>query len=140
MSRSGKVARLFEHVAAPALSMTKMDMAKRGLQEGSLVRVRSRRGDVVLPVGVSEELRGGQVFLPMHWGSRFMAGLGINALTLPTFDPYSKQPELKHAAVQVEKIDLPWQFVAMAIGEPDGVGTALARLAELRKQIGRAHV
>ena len=135
MSRSGKVARLFEHVAAPALSMTKMDMAKRGLQEGSLVRVRSRRGDVVLPVGVSEELRGGQVFLPMHWGSRFMAGLGINALTLPTFDPYSKQPELKHAAVQVEKIDLPWQFVAMAIGEPDGVGTALARLAELRKHL-----
>ena len=135
MSRTGKVARLFEHVAAPALSMTKVDMAKRGLQEGSLVRVRSRRGDVVLAVTASEELRGGQVFLPMHWGSRFMAGLGINALTLPTFDPYSKQPELKHAAVQVEKIDLPWQFVAMAIGEPEKTATALARLAQLRKHL-----
>ena len=135
MSRTGKVARLFEHVAAPALAMTKVDMSKRGLQEGSLVRVRSRRGDVVLAVTASEELRGGQVFLPMHWGSRFMAGLGINALTLPTFDPYSKQPELKHAAVQVEKIDLPWQFVAMAIGEPEKAATALARLAQLRKHL-----
>jgi assimilatory nitrate reductase catalytic subunit len=135
MSRTGKVGRLFEHVAAPLLSMTKVDMAKRGLEEGVLVRLRSRRGAVVLPVSTSEELRGGQVFLPMHWGSRFMAGLGINALTLPTFDPYSKQPELKHAAVQVEKIDLPWQFVAMAIGEAEGAGTALARLAELRKHL-----
>ena len=136
MSRTGKVARLFEHAPAPMLAMTKVDMAKRGLQEGSLVRVRSRRGDVVVAVGVGEELRGGQVFLPMHWGSRFMAGLGINTLTLPTFDPYSKQPELKNAAVQVEKIDLPWRFVAIAVGEPHETGTALARLAELRKHLG----
>ena len=135
MSRTGKVARLFEHVAAPALSMTKVDMARRGLQEGSLVRVRSRRGEVVLPVSGTEELRAGQVFLPMHWGSRFMAGLGINVLTLPTFDPFSKQPELKHAAVQVEKMDLPWHFVAMAIGEPDEAATALARLAKLRTHL-----
>jgi assimilatory nitrate reductase catalytic subunit len=135
MSRTGKVARLFEHAPAPMLSMTKVDMAKRSLQEGSLVRVRSRRGDVVLPVGVSEDLRGGQVFLPMHWGSRFMAGLGINTLTVPAFDPYSKQPELKHAAVQVEKIDLPWHFIAMAIGEPQHAASALARLTELRKHL-----
>jgi assimilatory nitrate reductase catalytic subunit len=135
MSRTGKVGRLFEHVAAPALSMAKVDMAKRGLEEGGLVRVRSRRGDAVLPVNATEELRAGQVFLPMHWGSRFMAGLGINSLTLPTFDPYSKQPELKNAAVQVEKINLPWQFVAMAIGEPEQAATALARMAELRTHL-----
>ena len=135
MSRTGKVARLFEHVAAPALSMATVDIAKRGLTEGSLVRVRSRRGEVVLPVASSDELRAGHVFLPMHWGSRFVAGLGVNALTVPTFDPYSKQPELKNAAVQVEKIELPWQFIAMAIGEPEESATALARLADLRKHL-----
>ncbi len=135
MSRTGKVARLFEHVAAPTLSMATVDMAKRGLNEGSLVRVRSRRGDVVLPVASSDELRAGQVFLPMHWGSRFVAGLGVNALTVPAFDPYSKQPELKNAAVQVEKIELPWQFIAMAVGEPEESATALARLADLRKHL-----
>ena len=136
MSRTGKVARLFEHAPAPMLSMAKVDMAKRGLLEGSLVRVRSRRGDVVIPVGVGDDLRGGQVFLPMHWGSHLMAGLGVNVLTLPAFDPYSKQPELKNAAVQVEKIDLPWRFVAMSIGEPGETATALARLSELRKHLG----
>lgn len=135
MSRTGKVARLFDHVAAPALSMAAVDVAKRGLKEGSLVRVRSRRGDVVLPIASSDELRAGQVFLPMHWGSRFVAGLGVNALTVAAFDPYSKQPELKNAAVQVEKIDLPWQFIAMAVGEPEESATALARLADLRSHL-----
>ncbi len=117
MSRTGKVARLYEHAPTPMLYDDKSRYGQARFAGRGLVRVRSRRGEVVLPVGVGEDLRGGQVFLPMHWGSHLMAGLGINALTLPTFDPYSKQPELKNAAVQVEKIELPWRFVAMAIGE-----------------------
>jgi assimilatory nitrate reductase catalytic subunit len=51
--------------------------------------------------------------MPMHWGSQFMRGGGVNALTVPAFDPYSKQPELKHAAIEVEKIALPHRVVAM---------------------------
>ncbi len=135
MSRTGKVARLFEHAPTPTLNMAAVDMAKRNLSDGSLVRLKSRRGEMVLPVSASEGLRGGQVFLPMHWGSRFVAGLGMNALTLSTFDPYSKQPELKNAAVQVEKIDLPWQFVAMAIDDDEQPGRALARLQQLRRHL-----
>ena len=53
----------------------------------------------------------------MHWGARFMGGLGVNALTLPAFDAVSKQPELKHAAVQVAKAELPWRMVALATGD-----------------------
>jgi len=53
----------------------------------------------------------------MHWGGRFMHGGGINALTLAAFDPVSKQPELKHAAVQVEKLDYGWQVIAIRSGD-----------------------
>jgi assimilatory nitrate reductase catalytic subunit len=49
----------------------------------------------------------------MHWGSQFMRGAGVNALTASDVDPYSQQPELKHAAVQVEKAELPHTLVAM---------------------------
>ena len=49
----------------------------------------------------------------MHWGSQFMHGAGANALTASDFDPHSKQPELKHAAVQAEKVVLPHTLVAM---------------------------
>ncbi|MCE9641981.1 MAG: (2Fe-2S)-binding protein, partial [Betaproteobacteria bacterium] len=59
------------------------------------------------------EMRAAQVFMPMHWGSQFMRGGGVNALTVPAFDPQSKQPELKHAAIEVEKLALPHRVVAM---------------------------
>ena len=117
MSRTGKVARLFAHVDTPLLSMSRRDMELRRLGDGDLVRVKSRRGALVLQVEASATLRPGQCFLPMHWGGRFMSGFGINTLTLPAFDPVSKQPELKHAAIQVAKADLPWRMAALCVGD-----------------------
>ncbi|MGE5320927.1 MAG: molybdopterin-dependent oxidoreductase [Hyphomicrobiaceae bacterium] len=117
MSRTGRVARLFAHADTPLLSMTQRDMELRRLASGDLVRVKSRRGELVVAVEASDSLRPGQCFLPMHWGARFMGGRGINALTLPTFDAVSKQPELKHAAVQVTKAELPWRMAALAVGD-----------------------
>jgi assimilatory nitrate reductase catalytic subunit len=117
MSRSGRVARLFAHADTPLLAMAQRDMELRRVKAGDLVRVKSRRGEVVVEVEASDSVRPGQCFLPMHWGSRFMGGLGVNALTLPVFDAVSKQPELKHAAVQVAKVDLPWRMAALAVGD-----------------------
>jgi assimilatory nitrate reductase catalytic subunit len=116
MSRTGNASRLFSHTEEAQLSMNPNDMQRRDLVEGDMIRVTSRRGRISLRVTAAESQRPGQVFLPMHWGSRFMNGLGANALTLNAFDPQSKQPELKHAAVQVEKLSLPWQMTAMRRG------------------------
>ncbi len=126
MSRTGLVSRLYAHVEEPLLSMNSQDMQRRQLRDGDLVRVKSRRGSLVIKVQASEELRGGQVFIPMHWGGRFMAGLGVNALTLDAYDPVSRQPELKHAAVQVEKTDLAYRRTIMRRGD----GAELLRCAQ----------
>jgi assimilatory nitrate reductase catalytic subunit len=117
MSRTGRVARLFAHADTPALSMNTRDLELRRIQAGDLVRVKSRRGEVVVVAEASDSVRPGQCFLPMHWGARFMGGRGVNALTLPVFDAVSKQPELKHAAVQVTKAELPWRMAALAVGD-----------------------
>jgi assimilatory nitrate reductase catalytic subunit len=117
MSRTGRVARLFAHADTPVLAMNARDMELRRLKQGELVRVKSRRGEVVVVAEASDSVRPGQCFLPMHWGARFMGGLGVNALTLPLFDPVSKQPEFKHAAVQVAKAELPWRMAALAVGD-----------------------
>ncbi|ARU32474.1 nitrate reductase [Sulfuriferula sp. AH1] len=113
MSRTGMVARLYSHVESPILSMHADDMARRGLKSGDLARVKSRRGELLVPVEASDDMRIGQAFMPMHWGSRYMSGLGVNALTMDQRDPVSKQPELKHAAIQVEKAPLPWHMAVM---------------------------
>ena len=56
---------------------------------------------------------------------------GINALTAPAFDPVSKQPELKHTAVRVERAALPWSLVAFAY--VDGGRDPVAVADELRE-------
>jgi len=113
MSRTGTVPRLFSHVPEPVLSMHPEDLAARGIASGDGVRVSSARGELLLRAEASPEQRRGDVYVPMHWGSRFMSGAGGNALTVSAFDPVSKQPELKHAAVKVERVELPHELVAL---------------------------
>ena len=125
MSRTGLVPRLYAHVEEPLLSMNRLDMDRRQLKDGDLVRVKSRRGSLVIKVQASDEQRGSQTFIPMHWGGRFMAGQGVNTLTQRSVDPVSRQPELKHCAVQVEKVELPYRRAIMRRGD----GAELLRLA-----------
>jgi len=122
MSRTGTLGRLFGHVAEPAVQMHPTDMARRQIEAGDLVHLTSRRGSIVLPVQASEDVGVTQAFVAMHWGEEFLSGqsttgerlAGINALTLPTYCPDSKQPELKHTAVKILKAELPWTLLAMA--------------------------
>jgi assimilatory nitrate reductase catalytic subunit len=109
MTRTGLVARLFSHSPEPEIALHPEDLAARGLSDGDLARIASRRGAMVVKVCASGDLRRGDAFLPMHWGSRFVSGAGTNALTLPALDPHSGQPELKHAAIQVERYAPAWR-------------------------------
>ncbi len=130
MSRTGTSARAFGHVEAAVLGLHPQDLQQRQLHEGELVRVSSRRGELVLPVQADDSLQPGQAWLPMHWGDRFLKGLGSNRLTLPACDPLSRQPELKHATVQVSRAELPWQLFVLVEGALQQRFEALRPLCE----------
>jgi assimilatory nitrate reductase catalytic subunit len=119
MTRTGWVARLFSHSPEPEVILNEADLQSGGLSDGGLVRVCSRRGSIVMKARASDEMRRGDVFVAMHWGGRFTSGAGTNALTLSAIDPYSKQPELKHAAVRIEPFAARWRagFTARATPE-----------------------
>ena len=131
MSRTGTVARLFSHVEEATLSMHAEDMRRHHIGNGDLVRITSLRGECTARALASDEMRPAQVFLAMHWSNQFGSSAGANALTLAACDPVSRQPELKHAAVQVEKLNHPWQMVAMRRGG------ALARMAQMQPLLAR---
>ncbi len=122
MSRTGTLGRLYGHEGEPTVDLHAQDMARLKLNDGMLVRVSSRRGSLILPVRGSDTVAPTQVFIAMHWGdealgghdAQGLAGTGINAITSPAYCPQSKQPELKHAAVKLEKVELPWRLTAMA--------------------------
>ena len=117
MSRTGRVGQLFEHAPEPALTMHPADAARRSLRAGDFVRLSSRRGERVLMLNVSEDVASGTVFVPMHWSGQFLGGGGVNDTTLSAVDKYSNQPELKHAAVRVDPLTLPWRVAAVRRGD-----------------------
>ncbi|TSE27140.1 nitrate reductase [Tepidimonas aquatica] len=146
MSRTGLLGRLFGHVSEPAVQLHPQDMARLGLQDGDLVHLTSRRGSIVLPAQGSEQVGPCQAFMAMHWGEECLSGAsssgerlaGVNALTLPTFCPTAKQPELKHAAVKVLKAELPWTLLAAAWLPLDQAHRALAALRALMPRFAYA--
>ena len=123
-TRTGNAGRLFAHSPEPCVQMHPQDLQGLGLQDGDLAQVRSKRGSLVLPVQASSQVAPLQAFIAMHWGPEVLSGrdaqgqpgMGVNVLTTSSFCPSSKQPELKHAAVQITPVAVAgaWSLVAMA--------------------------
>jgi anaerobic selenocysteine-containing dehydrogenase len=94
--------------AAPDVfvEISKQDAERLGIREGDEVEVSSRRGTVRAPARIAPLLPG-HVFLPLHYGYWDAQGSGhkraANELTLTAWDPVSKQPYFKFAAVQVHR-------------------------------------
>jgi assimilatory nitrate reductase catalytic subunit len=131
MSRTGRAGSLFGHVPEPRMAMNASDLARRGLADGELVRVESRRGALYVIAQADESIRSGQAYLPMHWGKRFLGGrasAGVNTITLSATDPISRQPELKHAAIRVSPASLAWRGVAFAEADEAAIGALIAAL------------
>ena len=142
MTRTGTLGRLFGHVAEPSVQLHPQDMERRGLKNGDLVYVTSKRGTIVVPAQADTTVGLSQAFMAMHWGSEFLSGCsstgerlaGVNALTTSAYCPTSKQPELKHAAVKVLKAELPWTLLAMAWLPADSAQAAREALSALMAQ------
>ncbi|KEF41492.1 MAG: nitrate reductase [Cyanobium sp. CACIAM 14] len=104
MTRTGQVPRLLERHAEPVLEVHPSDAARFGLLDGALAEVRSRRGAVTARVAVTERIRAGTVFLPMHWGRSQENACEANRLMHELACPISHQPELKAAAVTLAPV------------------------------------
>jgi assimilatory nitrate reductase catalytic subunit len=64
------------------------------VRDGDWVEIASARGVIHAEARVTPAVNAGQVFVPMH-------DPAINRLTMAAFDPYSRQPAYKSAAVEV---------------------------------------
>ncbi len=131
MSRTGTVPRLFNQEDEPLLAMHPCDMRHRGLETGDIATVSNRRGELRVRVAERSGLQKGRVWLPMHWGSQFMNSPGANAVVSDAVDPYSMQPELKHAAVQISKLDLPYPLAVLRRCASRSAALALIQRARL---------
>ncbi len=105
MTKTGKVAKLNKHIERPFLEIHPNDAKARGLKDGDPVKIFNVRGEVQLSTKITDGIKEGVVFLPMHWGKKLNSDLSrANNLTDDSVDPKSKQPGFKYAAVQVERV------------------------------------
>lgn len=73
------------------------DANRVGVRDGDLVQVSSRRGSITIRVKVSQEVKPGVVFIPMHF-----AECAANVLTdHKALDPVAKIPGFKVCAVKI---------------------------------------
>jgi len=104
MTRTGRSPRLSAHAPEPAVEVHPRDATAAGLTDGALAQVDSRWGKTVMRVRVTDTLRPGEIFAPMHWTAQFAAQGRVNAAVNPAVDAASGQPELKHTPARIA----PW--------------------------------
>ncbi|GAA0550096.1 nitrate reductase [Chitinophaga japonensis] len=114
MTKTGKVGKLKQHIAAAFLEIHPADAAERNIAQDDIVEVRNAQGTVRVKAQLSSRIKKGVVFLPMHWGKILHSDLNrANNLTHNRVDPVSGQPDLKFAAVQVQRYEKPVQKIVV---------------------------
>jgi formate dehydrogenase alpha subunit len=80
------------------VEISPQDARKFELEEGALVSIASRRGDIQARIKISRKAVAGTVFIPFHY-----AAAAANRLTNAALDPISGIPEYKVCAVKLSK-------------------------------------
>ncbi|WP_435139826.1 molybdopterin-dependent oxidoreductase [Formosa sp. A9] len=104
MTKTGKVSRLKTHYASPVLEISPVDAFIHKIKDGDVAEVTSANGIVRVRAKVTDSVKNGVVFLPMHWGKQLQSDLNrANNLTHTIVDPVSKEPDFKYTRVSVAK-------------------------------------
>jgi predicted molibdopterin-dependent oxidoreductase YjgC len=70
------------------------------IKDGEMVKAISRRGEIITKATVTENIQEDVLFIPFHFDDG-----AANYLTNPALDPIAKIPELKVAAIRLEKLN-----------------------------------
>ena len=110
-TKTGRTPQLQDAAPDVWVELAAQDAQDLGLVEGDTVKVESRRGHLYAALRITD-IRPGTVFAPFHYGYWDTPDTGAaprrpraaNELTLTEWDPVSKQPVYKTAAVRVSKV------------------------------------
>ena len=99
-SMTRRVPELYRSYPDAKVFMNPKDAERRGLRDGKMAKVISRRGEITLQVDTRgrNKMPEGSVFVPF-----FDAGRLVNKLVLDATDPLSKETDFKKTAVKVVK-------------------------------------
>lgn len=123
MTKTGRVNKLKQHMPTPFLEIHPNDARRRGVENDMVVEIKGKRGIVKVKAKLTDEVKEGNCFLPMHWGRILGNDFGrANNLTNNLVDPKSKEPDFKYAAVEVMKYQKPKERIIVIGAGSAGLG------------------
>jgi len=140
MTRTGRAATLNGHIRKPQISLHPMDAHRLGIQQDDIIQAKNQaksqaksqattRRDIDGNIGdvsggmvqgyadLSEDIKPGQCFMPIHWNQQFSSHANVSNIYSSAVDPISGQPESKHGAVALSKAPYGLQWTLFC--EPD---------------------
>jgi formate dehydrogenase alpha subunit len=96
-SMTRRVNAIEKHAGEAYVELNPADGRRLGVENGEIIRVRSRRGKVDIKARISRRVSEGTIFIPMHYREA-----AANVITNDALDPVVKIPELKVCAVKIE--------------------------------------
>ncbi len=114
MTRTALSPRLSAHLAEPFIEIHPDDAAGLNITPASLVQVKNPTGTAILRALITDRIRKGDVFAPMHWTGETAPCARIDAVVPSVTDPVSGQPESKSAVVAVNRFNAAWYGFAVS--------------------------
>ncbi len=133
MTRTGMAAQLNQHQSVPALTIHPVDAKQLGITTNDFVQLSPRydlcstaqnkthhidesldyphvnataNNCVMAQVIISDEVRVGDGFMPIHWSNAFASFARVGSIIPTVLDPHSSQPELKNTAISVMPVPM----------------------------------
>ncbi|MCT2529690.1 nitrate reductase [SAR92 clade bacterium H921] len=107
MTRTGRAARLLDHIDQPFVAIHPDTALAYNLIEDDLARVTTAQGDLELCVVFEPGLKPNQLFIPIHWNNQFAKNARVDSLVAPIIDEVSGQPEFKFTPAAITKLEAP---------------------------------
>jgi ferredoxin-nitrate reductase len=106
-TKTGRSKELNDAAPEVFVEISPEDASSFDIEDGDMIKIESRRGSVEAAARICDIIPG-TIFIPFHYGywdeENSDHERAANELTLPVWDPISKQPHLKYAAVSLKKV------------------------------------
>lgn len=104
MTRTARTARLSSHMGEPFCEINLKDALRIGLAPASLVQIENDYGNIIVRVLITDRVKPGSLFVPMHWTDIFASNARVDSIAPSKVDRFSGQPALKNIAVGLKPI------------------------------------
>lgn len=113
-SKTSKVNKLNQHIKQSFLEIHPDDAKSLSITNEDLTTITSKWGEVRVKAKITDTIKKGVVFLPMHYGKILNNDLNrANNVTSPLVDEISKEPDFKYCAVNIHKYQKPRQRIVI---------------------------